>query len=185
MSTLLAISGGNACRSRRRCRVWGADAGWGTAWENEDISGKPFVGPAGRMLDAALKAAGIVRNKVFLTNAVKHFKYERRGKRHLHKRPSSDEIERCRWRLDLERRLVRPAVIVAMGATAVRSLFERSMAISAVRGRSRRMADGTPVLVTIHPSLLLRIRDDAGKEREFQNFVADLRTAARLQGNAK
>jgi uracil-DNA glycosylase len=152
--------------------------------DREDIAGKPFVGPAGRVLDEALKAAGIARNRIFLTNAVKHFKHEQRGKRRLHKRPSVDEIERCQWWLDLERRLVRPAVIVAMGATASRSLLGRSTAISGIRGRPQSLADGTVIVVTIHPSYLLRIRDEAVKDREFGSFVMDLRNAAKLQGGA-
>jgi uracil-DNA glycosylase len=142
--------------------------------DREDLAGKPFVGPAGRVLDEALKAAGIGRAKVFVTNAVKHFKHEQRGKRRLHKRPSIAEVEVCRWWLDLERSLVGPRVIVAMGATAARSLLGRSAVISAVRGRPQTLADGTGVVVTIHPSLLLRLRDEADKRRKFQNFVADL-----------
>jgi uracil-DNA glycosylase len=146
--------------------------------DHEDVAGRPFVGPAGRVLDEALAAAGVAREKIFLTNAVKHYKHEQRGKRRLHKRPNVDEIEICRWWLDLEREIVRPEVIVAMGATAARSLLGRSTGIAAVRGRPQRLADGTALVVTIHPSFLLRLRDHAVKEREFQNFVADLRRAA-------
>jgi uracil-DNA glycosylase len=148
--------------------------------DHEDKAGKPFVGPAGRTLDKALEAAGIARGKVFLTNAVKHFKHEQRGKRRLHKRPSNEEIERCQWWLDLERRLVRPGVIVAMGATAVRSLFGRSIRVASIRSRPQRLTDGTAIVVTVHPSYVLRLRDEAVKEREFQKFVADLHLAARL-----
>jgi DNA polymerase len=152
--------------------------------DHEDIAGKPFVGPAGRVLDRALKAAGLTRRKIFLTNAVKHFKYEQRGKRRLHKRPNGDEIERCQWWLALERDLLRPAVIVAMGATAVPSVLGRRTGISTIGGRPLRLADGTAVVATIHPSFLLRLRDEAVKEKEFRNFVADLRTAASLPGSS-
>jgi uracil-DNA glycosylase len=152
--------------------------------DKEDLAGKPFVGPAGRVLDQALEAAGIPRAEVFVTNAVKHFKHEMRGKRRLHKRPNAYEIERCKIWLDLERRIVKPAAIVALGATAARSLFGRPVTIAKLRGRMVQLPDGTAAFVTIHPSYLLRIRDEADKEREYRNFVADLRQAARLLANA-
>jgi DNA polymerase len=152
--------------------------------DKEDLAGKPFVGPAGRVLDQALEAAGIPRAEVFVTNAVKHFKHEMRGKRRLHKRPHAYEIERCKVWLDLERKIVKPAAIVALGATAARSLFGRPITIAKLRGRMVQLPDGTAAFVTIHPSFLLRIKDDADKEREYRNFVADLRPAARLLANA-
>jgi len=152
--------------------------------DKEDLAGKPFVGPAGRVLDQALEAAGIPRAEVFVTNAVKHFKHELRGKRRLHKRPNAYEIERCKVWLDLERKIVKPAAIVALGATAARSLFGRPITIAKLRGRMVQLPDGTAAFVTIHPSFLLRIKDDADKEREYRNFVADLRPAARLLANA-
>jgi uracil-DNA glycosylase len=152
--------------------------------DKEDLAGKPFVGPAGRVLNQALEAAGIPRTEVFVTNAVKHFKHEMRGKRRLHKRPNAYEIERCKVWLDIERRIVKPAAIVALGATAARSLFGRPVTIAKLRGRMVQLADGTAAFVTIHPSFLLRIQDDADKEREHRNFVADLRPAARLLANA-
>jgi uracil-DNA glycosylase family protein len=152
--------------------------------DKEDLAGKPFVGPAGRVLDQALEAAGIPRAEVFVTNAVKHFKHEMRGKRRLHKRPNAYEIERCKVWLDIERRIVKPAAIVALGATAARSLFGRPVTIAKLRGRMVELADGTAAFVTIHPSFLLRIKDDADKEREYRDFVADLRAAARLLANA-
>jgi len=102
--------------------------------DREDLAGKPFVGPAGHILDRALAAAGIDRGNVFVTNAVKHFKYERQGKRRLHKRPNAEEIEICRWWLDLEREAVKPAVVVAMGATAARSLLGRPVTLAKLRG---------------------------------------------------
>jgi uracil-DNA glycosylase len=122
--------------------------------------------------------------EVFVTNAVKHFKHEMRGKRRLHKRPNAYEIERCKVWLDLERRIVKPAAIVALGATAARSLFGRPVTIAKLRGRMVQLPDGTAAFVTIHPSYLLRIKDEADKEREYRNFVADLRQAARLLANA-
>ena len=148
--------------------------------DKEDLAGKPFVGPAGRILDQALEAAGIPRDDVFVTNAVKHFKYEMRGKRRLHKRPNAYEIERCRWWLDQERAIVKPRAIVALGATAARSLFGRVVTIAKMRGRPHQLADGTPAFVTIHPSWLLRIEDAADKAREYRSFVVDLRLAAKV-----
>src|SRR5438105_12427381 len=102
---------------------------------DEDIAGKPFVGPAGRVLDRALGDAGLDRGKVFVTNAVKHFKFELRGQRRLHKRPNAHEIERCRWWNDLERAIVKPELVVALGATAARSLLDRNVSITSVRGK--------------------------------------------------
>jgi uracil-DNA glycosylase family protein len=148
--------------------------------DKEDLAGKPFVGPAGRILDSALAEAGIAREDAFVTNAVKHFKHEMRGKRRLHKRPNAYEIERCKIWLDVERTIVRPSGIVALGATAARSLLGRPVTITKVRGAPLQLADGTAALVTIHPSLLLRIEDRADKAREYRAFVADLRQAAKF-----
>jgi uracil-DNA glycosylase len=142
---------------------------------DEDLAGKPFVGPAGRVLDRALADAGLDRNKVFVTNAVKHFKFELRGKRRLHKRPNAYEIERCRWWLDLERAIVKPELVVALGATAARSLLNRSVSITSVRGKILETGDGMQLTVTIHPSYLLRIIEREDKEQEYQRFVGDLR----------
>jgi DNA polymerase len=151
--------------------------------DKEDLSGKPFVGPAGRVLDRALEDAGIPRAEVFVTNAVKHFKHEMRGKRRLHKRPNTYEIERCKIWLDTERTIVKPVAIVALGATAARSLLGRSVTITEARRQTLRLADGTAAFVTIHPSYLLRIEDEADKQREYENFVADLRPVARVLAN--
>jgi uracil-DNA glycosylase family protein len=145
--------------------------------DKEDLAGKPFVGPAGRLLDQALEEAGIPRGDAFVTNAVKHFKFEMRGKRRLHKRPNAYEIERCKWWLEQERTIVKPAAIVAMGATAARSVFGRVVTIAKMRGEVHRLADGTAALATIHPSYLLRIQEEADKQREYRNFVSDLRLA--------
>lgn len=148
--------------------------------DREDLAGRPFVGPAGRVFDAALTQAEIPRDMVFVTNAVKHFKFEPRGKKRLHKRPNAGEIEQCKWWLDQERKLVRPAVLVAMGATAVRSLLGRPKSISSLRGETGRLQDGTPMIATIHPSYLLRIRDAETREKERADFVADLRRGWKL-----
>jgi DNA polymerase len=148
--------------------------------DQEDLAGKPFVGPAGRILERALAQAGIDRGAVFVTNAVKHFKHEMRGKRRLHKRPNAYEIERCRWWLERERAIVRPATIVALGATAARSVLGRAVGVLKIRGHPQQLADGTAAVVTIHPSLLLRIRDDADKAREYEGLVRDLRMSWEL-----
>src|SRR5215475_15934608 len=152
--------------------------------DKEDLAGKPFVGPAGRILDQALEQAGIPRGDAFVTNAVKHFKHEMRGKRRRHKRPNAYEIERCKWWLDQERAIVKPAAIVALGATAARSLFGRVVTIAKMRGQAHTLADGTAAFVTIHPSWLLRIEDEADKRKEYRSFVADLRQAAKLLADA-
>jgi uracil-DNA glycosylase len=149
--------------------------------DQEDRAGKPFVGPAGRLLDQALSDAGIPRAETFVTNAVKHFKHEQRGKRRLHKRPNAYEIERCKWWLERERAIVRPELIIALGATAARSLIGRVTTITKVRGQALALADGTALTVTIHPSALLRIREDTDRRAEYARFVKDLKFAARLR----
>lgn len=148
----------------------------------EDLAGKPFVGPAGRVLDRALEDAGVPREAVFITNAVKHFKHEQRGKLRLHKRPNAYEIERCRWWLDLERQLVKPATLVALGATAARSLLGRPASIAKLRGRRLETEDGATVMVTVHPSLLLRVRDEASEKRMYRQLVDYLGIAATWAG---
>jgi uracil-DNA glycosylase family protein len=146
----------------------------------EDLEGRPFVGPAGRVLDRAIAEAGIGRKQVFVTNAVKHFKFEQRGKRRLHKKPNAYEIDRCRWWLDLERKIIKPEVIVALGATAARGLTGRPVTIGKVRGMPIPLEDGSRMVATIHPSYLLRIRDEDDKAAEYRRFVQDLRTGAKL-----
>lgn len=145
--------------------------------DKEDLAGKPFVGPAGRILDAALKDAGIDRRDAFVTNAVKHFKHEMRGKRRLHKRPNNYEIERCRTWLSQEQEAVRPLVIVALGVTAARSLTGRTITISKVRKSHLQLEDGAMLVITIHPSALLRIQDASEKAAAYKDFVADLKVA--------
>lgn len=148
--------------------------------DKEDLAGRPFVGPAGRILDAALKDSGIDRKAVFVTNAVKHFKHEMRGKRRLHKRPNSYEIDRCRIWLDQEREAVRPSVIIALGVTAARALTGRTVTIAKARKAPISLADGTILAVTIHPSALLRIEDESEKRSAYGSFVADLKRARAL-----
>src|SRR5215204_7299878 len=118
--------------------------------DKEDLEGKPFVGPAGRMLDRAIEEAGLDRRKVFVTNAVKHFKFEQRGKRRLHKRPNNYEIERCKHWFEQERALVRPDVVIALGVTAARAVLGKSVTISAMRGQLAPLPDGAQAAVTIH-----------------------------------
>jgi uracil-DNA glycosylase len=147
--------------------------------DQEDRAGRPFVGPAGRILDQAIADAGLARETIFVTNAVKHFKFEQRGKRRLHKRPNAHEIERCRWWNDTEKKLVKPRIVVALGATAARSLMGKIITISKVRGEILDAPDGYHVVVTIHPSWLLRMDDAAQKDAEYKRLVADLRTCTR------
>jgi DNA polymerase len=146
--------------------------------DKEDIAGKPFVGPAGRILDQALRDAGIARDKTFVTNAVKHFKHETRGKRRLHKRPNNYEIERCKIWLDDERKLVQPSAIIALGVTAARGLTGKTVTIGKMRGQAMSLADGTRLFVTVHPSSLLRIEDENDRQTAYRQFVADLKKAA-------
>ncbi|SRR5579871_2554439 len=145
---------------------------------DEDLRGLPFVGPAGRVLDRAIADAGLDRVLIFVTNAVKHFKFEQRGKRRLHKRPNAYEVDRCRWWLDQERAIVDPDIVVALGATAARGVLGRTVTISEVRGKIIAGDNGSRVLVTIHPSYLLRIKEDADRANAYRAFVKDLRVCA-------
>jgi uracil-DNA glycosylase family protein len=142
--------------------------------DSEDKAGLPFVGPAGRILDRALQEAGIDRARVYVTNAVKHFKNVPRGKRRIHQRPNRYEIERCRWWLDQELDLVRPRLVVALGATAASALMGRVVAIARSRGRVFRLGEHLDGLVTVHPSYVLRLRD-AAREAELLHLTDDLR----------
>ncbi|UVO51459.1 UdgX family uracil-DNA binding protein [Sphingomonas sp. SUN019] len=146
--------------------------------DQEDLAGHPFVGPAGQVFDRALAQAGIDRADAYVTNAVKHFKFEQRAKRRIHAKPDAGEIEACRWWIEQERMLLRPRVTVALGATAARSLFGKVMTISRERGRALRLPDGgSEAWITVHPSYLLRLPDKAQAEEEFERFVEDLRLA--------
>jgi len=140
--------------------------------DQEDLAGKPFVGPAGQLFDRALAEAGIDRGATYVTNAVKHFKFERRGKRRIHQKPDGGEIAACRWWLQQELALVRPPLTVALGATAARALFGKVVTISSLRGRARELPGVGEAWVTVHPSFLLRVRDD--RKGEYARFVQDL-----------
>lgn len=148
--------------------------------DQEDLQGRPFVGPAGQVLNAALEEAELDRTRLFLTNAVKHFKFEPRGKRRLHQNPTTGEIDMCRWWLDKERALVEPDLIVTLGASALRGVTGKSASIASMRGRVHDLEGGAKLIATIHPSFLLRLpdRERAAKEREM--FVADLALARKL-----
>lgn len=176
----------------RRCDLW-RDATQGVAGEGpgrarlmfvgeqpgdqEDLAGHPFVGPAGKVLDRALAEAGVPRSETYVTNAVKHFKHEPRGKRRLHKTPDRGEVQACRWWLDAERRIVRPRVIVALGATAALSVFGKATPIAANRGQTLQLPDQAQAVVTYHPSFLLRVPDAAAKAKAYAEFVEDLKFA--------
>jgi DNA polymerase len=148
--------------------------------DKEDLAGLPFVGPAGKMLDRALEEAGIDRRKVYVTNAVKHFKFVPRGKIRLHQKPNTPEINACRPWYARERAAIQPDLVVAMGATAAQCVFGKITPINKNRGRLIDLDDGTRVLVTVHPSYLLRLPDAEAKALEYQRFVADLKIAAEL-----
>jgi probable DNA metabolism protein len=148
--------------------------------DKEDLAGKPFVGPAGQMLDRALQEAGIDRSKVYVTNAVKHFKFVPRGKIRLHQKPGTPEIRACRPWYERELAAIKPALVVAMGATAAQGVFGRITPINKNRGQLIELDHGIQALVTVHPSYLLRLPDADAKVREYERFVDDLRIAAAL-----
>ncbi len=149
--------------------------------DREDLAGRPFVGPAGLLLNRALADAGVNRARVYVTNAVKHFKFEPRGKRRLHKRPNAGEIKVCstRWLLG-EIEAVAPQLIVALGATAAQSLAGRPVPVQSNRGEVLELASGLRVLITVHPSALLRLRDEKDKREAYDAFVQDLRSIAQI-----
>ncbi len=179
----------------RRCDLW-RDATQGVPGEDpagarlmlvgeqpgdqEDLAGKPFVGPAGEVLDRALAQAGADRTRLYVTNAVKHFKHEKRGKRRLHKTPDRGEVTACRWWLDNERRLIRPRVILTLGATAALAVIGRPTPVMKMRGQAIQLDDQIQAMVTVHPSYRLRIPDARAKAEGFEMFVADLCAAAKL-----
>jgi uracil-DNA glycosylase len=146
--------------------------------DKEDLAGKPFVGPAGQMLDRALAEAGIDRNKIYVTNAVKHFKFVPRGKIRLHQKPATPEIKACRQWYEGELAAVKPTLVVAMGATAAQSVFGKMTPINKNRGRLIALDEETKAVVTVHPSYLLRLPDADAKAREYEHFVSDLKIAA-------
>jgi DNA polymerase len=181
-------AGVEACR---RCDLW--RCGHGVAGEGpvhaglmfvgeqpgdqEERARRPFVGPSGQLLDKALAAAGAPRAETFVTNAVKHFKHVPRGKRRLHKTPDAGEVAACRWWLEAERRIVRPRVIVALGATAALSVIGRTAPIGKLRQTAIQLPDQAQAVVTYHPSYLLRVPDAAAKARAWAMFVEDLKFA--------
>jgi DNA polymerase len=143
--------------------------------DQEDLAGRPFVGPAGAVFDAALEKAGIDRSTVYVTNAVKHFKFVLRGKRRIHNKPDAGEITACRWWIEHERELIRPPLTVALGATAARSLVGKAVTISKVRGEPLTLADGSECWVTVHPSSILRAPDEAARNEGKRLFLRDLK----------
>jgi DNA polymerase len=142
--------------------------------DQEDLAGRPFVGPAGKLFDQVLLEAGIERQALYVTNAVKHFKYEPRGKRRIHQKPNMGEVKHCRWWLDLEIELIKPKLVVAMGATALFALTQTRQRLSDIRGQPMPLADGRLLFVTVHPSYLLRIPDEDRKAEEIARFRADM-----------
>ncbi|MCH4550674.1 UdgX family uracil-DNA binding protein [Rhizobium changzhiense] len=146
--------------------------------DQEDVSGRPFVGPAGRLLDRCLEEAGLDRQRCYVTNAVKHFKFTQRGKRRLHAKPNAGEIKRCAWWLGAEINILQPKLVVTLGASALFALLGPKVKLTPERGHILYPANRPPVLVTIHPSYLLRIRDEADQRRQRRDFVSDLHKAA-------
>jgi uracil-DNA glycosylase len=163
-------------RSQARIMFVGEQPG-----NDEDLSGKPFVGPAGRLLDASLVKAGIDRKKVYVTNVVKHFKWEPRGKRRIHKKPSSNEIVACRQWLDAEIASIKPAVIVCLGATAAQALLGKTFRVTTRRGEFIESPLAPHVMATVHPSSILRAPDEESRHNEERKFIADLKRIAKLK----
>lgn len=147
--------------------------------DQEDLAGEPFIGPAGRLLDEVMEEAGIDRAAAYVTNAVKHFKFEPRGKRRIHQKPNAGEIQMCKWWLARELAVVKPRLAVALGATAAYSLLGSSVSVMRERGTILQSAEGLDVFVTVHPSFLLRVREEETKARERKLFVEDLKKVAR------
>ncbi|CAH2600871.1 Type-4 uracil-DNA glycosylase [Rhodovastum atsumiense] len=189
----LALAAAEALECRR-CPLWqhatGTVFGEGPAdarimlvgeqpGDQEDRAGRPFVGPAGQLLDRALAEAGLDRRELYVTNAVKHFKFVTRGRRRIHARPDSAEIAACRFWLNIERNEVNPALTVLMGASAARAVLGRTITIARERGRAIKLSEAI-IFVTVHPSYLLRIPDAAAKQNEYNMFIADLRRVAEL-----
>lgn len=187
-----------AAKSCRRCPLWrdATQTVFGEGPDNakvvfvgeqpgdqEDLAGKPFVGPAGKVFDAILDDAGVDRQKVYVTNAVKHFKFEPRGKRRIHSKPNAGEVQACRWWIGREFELIKPHLAVALGATAALSLLGKATPVMKMRGQVIEREDGLRVFITIHPSFILRIREPADKEAERERFLADMKQVKRLMGS--
>lgn len=186
-------------RHCRRCDLWSSASqtvfGEGPAGapvmfigeqpgDQEDVIGRPFVGPAGQLLDRAMEEAGIDRRTVYVTNAVKHFKFTPRGKRRIHQSPDAAEIQVCRFWLDVERVQLAPRLLVLMGGSGARAVLGRAVGVTRERGRPFALEDGQTAFITVHPSYLLRIPDEAGKAREYAAFVEDLRRVRALMDAA-
>lgn len=148
--------------------------------DQEDLIGRPFVGPAGRLLDEALAAAGIDRQATYVTNAVKHFKHQLRGKRRLHRKPNQIEVKACRWWLGFELAVVKPQLVVALGATAARSVMNRTVVLGRERGTVVTLAGGLKGMVTLHPAAILRMPDEDSRAKALASLVSDLAKAARV-----
>jgi uracil-DNA glycosylase family protein len=148
--------------------------------DQEDLQGKPFVGPAGKLLDSALEEAGIDRAKTYVTNAVKHFSWEPRGKRRIHKKPNGTEISACRPWLDSEIALLKPEVIVCLGATAAQTLLGRDFRVTKSRGELMESPLAPYIMATVHPSSILRAPDEASRQAEMERFIADLKKLAKF-----
>jgi DNA polymerase len=195
MPSLMKIR--NAARSCRNCELWKHATqtvfGEGPArapimlvgeqpGNDEDLSGHPFVGPAGTLLDRALEDAGIDRQHVYVTNVVKHFKWEPRGKRRIHKKPRQSEIDACRPWLEDELAIVKPAALVCLGATAAQALLGRTFRVTAQRGTPVASTLAPVVIATVHPSSILRAPDEETRHAEYERFVADLKVVVRRVG---
>ena len=185
----------DAAKGCRACRLWerGTQTVFGAGNERarivligeqpgdrEDKVGKPFVGPAGRVLDEALDAAGIDRRRAYLTNVVKHFSWEERGKRRIHKKPKADEVRACRPWLEAELAAIRPELVICLGATAAQAMLGAGFRVTEDRGRILQSTLASRVIATVHPSSILRAPDDESREAELQRFIADLMVAARV-----
>ncbi|MER8428961.1 UdgX family uracil-DNA binding protein [Mesorhizobium caraganae] len=184
-----------AAKSCRRCPLWrdATHTVFGEGPDNakvvfvgeqpgdqEDLAGKPFVGPAGKVFNAILDDAGVDRQKVYVTNAVKHFKFEPRGKRRIHSKPNAGEVQACRWWIGKELELIKPGLAVALGATAALSLLGKAIPVTKMRGQVIEREDGLRVFITIHPSFILRIHEPADKEAERERFLHDMKQVKRL-----
>lgn len=185
----------DAARACRACRLWerGTQTVFGRGakharlmfigeqpGDREDKIGKPFVGPAGQLLEEALQMAGIDRRTAYLTNVVKHFSWEERGKRRIHQKPKADEIRACRPWLEAELAAVEPELVVCLGATAAQALLGPSFRVTQERGRILRSPLAPRVLATVHPSSILRVEDEETREQELQRFIADLTFASKV-----
>ena len=145
--------------------------------DEEDKQGRPFVGPAGRLFDRALADAGVDRRAAYVTNAVKHFRFEERGKRRIHKAPNRAQVSACKPWLDAEIQLIRPKLIVCLGRTAALSVFDKEVKLADWRGRILSRDEAGSLMVTIHPSFLLRLNEESGREAEYRRFVGELNAA--------